>query len=42
MPKILVILECLTKWRATFPRFAFVRDFGAHNCQPTTKAQLEN
>ena len=26
----------------TFLRLAFVRDFGAQNCQPSTKAQLEN
>ena len=25
-----------------FPRLAFVRDFGAQNCQTSTKAQLEN
>lgn len=26
----------------TFPRLAFVRDFGALHCQSSTKAQLEN
>lgn len=40
---VIILCSYGRKWtRATFLRLAFVRDFGGQNCQPSTKAQLEN